>query len=70
MDWKYQNAERRLQQSDIWHFQINLDKRPVTLTNVAPIIGSAIGNSRLLGNFVKIGIGEFQSYNNLRTLRL
>ena len=27
--------------------------------SVVPIIGSAIGNSRLLGNFVIIGIGRF-----------
>ena len=32
-------------------------------TSVVPIIGSAIGNSRLLGNFVTIGIGGFQSYS-------
>ena len=32
-------------------------------SSVVPIIGSAIGNSRLLGNFVTIGIGGFQSYS-------
>ena len=31
--------------------------------SVVPIIGSAIGNSRLLGSFVTIGIGGFQSYS-------
>ena len=31
--------------------------------SVVPIIRSAIGNSRLLGNFVTISIGGFQSYN-------
>ena len=31
--------------------------------SVVPIIGSAIGNSRLLGNFVTIGIGRFLGYN-------
>ena len=32
-------------------------------SSVVPIIGSAIGNSRLLGNFVTIDIGGFQSYS-------
>ena len=42
-------------------------------SSVVLIIGLAIGNSRLLGNFVTIGIGGFQLQywlNNLRTLCL
>ena len=42
---------------------LNIAIHDLTIGSVVLIIGSAIGNSRLLGNFVTIGIGGFQSYS-------